>query len=113
MNAVRQGDILIIPATAPEHFERRTAGRCTVGYGEATGHHHVIEQAQWVVAPGTTEDDLRQFAMGARNIPVFVVATEETTLIHPEHDTIAIAPGVWRVIRQAQYSPQELRAVYD
>lgn len=118
MNAyrtIRQGDILLVPASAPDGYETRKPGRCVVGYGEATGHHHVLENVQWVVAPGTTDDDLRRFAMGQKQtMPVFIVATEETSLTHPEHDALTIAPGVWRVIRQAQHVPGELpQAVYD
>lgn len=114
-NVLRQGDILLIRTeSAPAEFERRAPGKAIVGYGEATGHHHVLEMAQWVVAPGTTDDDLRRFAQGERHMPVFVVATEPTTLTHPEHDALTVAPGVWRVIRQTQHVPGDLpRAVLD
>lgn len=108
---IRQGDILLIPAPdAPATHERNDAD-VVLGLGEVTGHSHVLHNAQWLVAPDT---DVREFAAtGASSAPVFVVAGEDATLTHEEHDTLTVPPGIWRVVRQREYSPQAIRAVMD
>ena len=103
-NQIRQGDIILIRvADAPHGYEHRPAKRAIVGYGEVTGHHHALTNVEWVVAPETTPADLEAFAQGTKTLPVFVVATDETELIHDEHDLHKIAPGVWRVLRQKEW----------
>ena len=34
-------------------------------------------------------------------------------LVHDEHDTLTIAPGAYKVIRQREYHPEEIRNVAD
>lgn len=119
MNAaqsIRQGDLLLVKiAKPPTNLERKPTknGQCTIGYGEVTGHHHTIQDAEWLVAPETTMDDLHQFALGNTTMPVFVVLDEPTTLTHQEHAPIALGAGVWQVVRQREYFPGELRSVRD
>jgi hypothetical protein len=113
---IRQGDIALIrteilpPTVAPRPQGR---GRLTLGYGEVSGHHHVLEDAIWVVAEKTTQEDLRQFALGNKTIPVFVVVEEETQLVHQEHDTLIVQPGIWQVVRQREYTPGAIVSVRD
>lgn len=113
---VRQGDILLVKVNgAPTDFRRMPTknNQCTVGYGEVSGHHHTIQDAVWLVAPETTEQDLHQFALGDKTLPVFVVADAPTTLVHQEHALIALDAGVWQVLRQREYTPAAIISVRD
>lgn len=113
---VRQGDILLVKVNvAPASFAPLPTknGAVTVGFGEVTGHHHTIADAVWYVAPGTTMDDLHQFALGDKTMPVFVVAQEATVLTHQEHAPIALDAGVWQVVRQRTYEPGRILSVRD
>ena len=111
---IRQGDIILKRvASAPASYKHIPAKRAIVGYGEATGHTHVLADVEWVVAPETSEDDLKQFALGRKMMPVFTVVPEATTLTHQEHATLVVPPGVWQVARQAEYTPQAIRTVID
>lgn len=113
---VRQGDMLLIKVdAAPSGHVRKPAPQgATIGYGEISGHHHTIADVEWLVAPETTAEDLHQFAMGNRQeLPVFVVASEPTTLTHQEHAPIALDAGVWQVVRQREYAPGAIVSVRD
>lgn len=114
MNTVRQGDMLLIQVdAAPEGYEHRPAKRAIIGYGEVTGHHHVLNDVEWIVDADTTPADLEAFAQGTKTMPVFIVATDDTELVHDEHATIKVVPGVWRVLRQKEYRPDAIRSVLD
>lgn len=113
---IRQGDLLLVRvANPPADSERKPTkdGTCTIGYGEVTGHHHTIQDAVWYVAPEVTMEELHQFALGNKTIPVFVVADEPTTLTHQEHAPLAIEAGVWQVLRQREYSSAAIVSVRD
>lgn len=111
---IRQGDILLIQADAPTTHV--TGGQNPVlGFGEVTGHKHVLQDAVWVVAPEDI-NAVHQFAMdgtGNKN-PVFVLVPEQGgTLIHEEHAPLSVPPGLWQVVRQREYSPEAIRSVID
>lgn len=111
---LRQGDIFLVPVQgAPTNFVARPAGRLVLGHGETTGHLHILELGQWVVAPETTEQELHEFAVGTRRMTVFVAVTEETHFIHHTHAPHVVAPGVYEVVRQREYSPDSIRPVAD
>lgn len=116
VQSVRQGDILLVRvATRSVGLERKPTknGSVTVGFGEVTGHHHSIQDAVWLVAPETTMEDLHQFALGDKTMPVFVAADAPTTLTHQEHNPIALDAGIWQVLRQRTYSPGRIVSVRD
>lgn len=111
---IRQGDILLVPASAPANYRHMRVDEVVVGYGEATGHTHVIGNAVWLVAPETTGEHLHRFAMGKMlEVPVFVEVAEDATLRHQEHAPLTVPAGTWRVIRQREYSPAAIRSVID
>ena len=61
----RQGDIYLIKVAAeqvPARFETREPSDCILGYGEATGHTHVLEKAQWLVDACLHISQLKRFA---------------------------------------------------
>lgn len=75
-------------------------GRIILAHGEATGHHHSIdaEAADW----WKTSDGKQ-----------FVDVHTATRVIHQEHAPIDLLPGLYRVHRQREYSPEEIRSVTD
>lgn len=113
---IRQGDILLIPVTSiPATYEQRKPATVTIGHGEVTGHHHVLKEAAWLVAPETTAEALFRFgANGQTDAPLFVYIDEGGTVLeHPEHAAIDVPTGTYRVVRQREYTPQAIRSVMD
>lgn len=109
MQPIRQGDVLLVPVTQiPADVKAREPG--TRGHvlmeGEATGHAHTIEDVDGVqFVTSEQAEELRMWLL---------VETEEPVdLVHDEHDTLAIPPGQYEVIRQVEYEPEALRPVLD
>lgn len=103
---IRQGDVLIVPCPnlpADTAVVARENGRLILAHGEATGHAHAIvdEAAELVTADQAA--DLYLLVHGAESVP----------LVHDEHDTLLIPPGVYRVVRQREYTPEGVRGVSD
>lgn len=107
---IRQGDILLIPADATPADYIQRSGEVVLGLGEVTGHRHLLQHAVWLVAPTT---DVAQFAISGGDVPVFVVAGENSQLVHEEHRALKIPAGTWQVIRQREYTPSTNRFVAD
>ncbi len=100
----RQGDVLLVktrrqelPGATPVP---RDQGRIVLALGEATGHAHAV------VAAGA---ELLERADGERYLRVDGPAE----LTHEEHGTIALEPGLYRVIRQREYGPGAAEYVRD
>ena len=94
---IRQGDVGLIavdeiPADAIE--QKREGGRVVLAYGEATGHAHAFADR------GVT-------ALKAANSDVFLRVVKPATLRHEEHTHIAVPPGLYRVLRQREWSDAE------
>lgn len=104
----RQGDVLIRSVAAlPSNVkpEKPDAGRVVLAYGEVTGHAHAIDVAEaesftMADAGGIVRRFLRVFDRGAK-------------LKHEEHKTVEIPPGVFEIVQQREYSPEEIRNVAD
>lgn len=94
---VRQGDILLVPVEKlPEGLKAvpRENGRIVLAEGEATGHLHAIEAPEAMfLATDLAEVEGR-----------FLAVEAEVALVHPEHDTVTLAPGDYAVIRQREYA---------
>ena len=104
---IRQGDVLIIPTNeipANATDVARENGRLILAHGEATGHAHAIveENAELLVT-----------AEQANELYLLVHGLDTVNLVHDEHDTLTIAPGSYRVVRQREYTPEGLRNVAD
>lgn len=98
----RQGDVLVrrvasIPADAK--LQPRT-GDIILAHGEVTGHAHRVKERQADMYGGGGGFYLKVAAGGA-------------TITHEEHATIPLAPGDYRVLRQREYYPNEIRNVAD
>lgn len=97
----RQGDVLIVPCGSIPTDLKKT-NRVTLALGEVTGHHHSIAEG----ANG--------YASDVDALCDFVEVTAGTAdLTHQEHETIALPAGTYRIVRQVEYSPAELRNVRD
>jgi len=93
----RQGDVLFVKVAdlPPELVERKSD---VVVEGEATGHAHRLTAGQiWQTREGQ----------------LFLSAAGGASIVHEEHGPIELEPGYWQVIRQREYSPEEIRWVMD
>ena len=100
----RQGDVLLesielIPKAA-EFVESK--GAIVLAYGEATGHHHAIRNSS------------ARLYRDPRTQTSYVEIAESLALLeHEEHAPITLYPGIYRVVLQREYHPQEVRKVVD
>lgn len=99
----RQGDVMLVKINGIEKEKCAKAkpinGRIILAHGEVTGHHHSIDSdsADW----WKNGDDQ------------FVELHNPTQLIHQEHSPIDLPVGIYRVIRQREYTPEAIRNVAD
>lgn len=104
----RQGDVLLRgPIQRPENLRAlpvTAASRAILALGEATGHHHSFSPgAATLYAP-------EENAVECTHVEI---AEAMALLEHQEHDSIALAPGCYEVIRQREYAPEAIRRVAD
>ena len=100
MAIYRQGDVLLVPVDeVPRGARRVRPKRLIIAEGEVTGHVHEL-------VGGKVE-------LFEKAEVVFAKIMSAPQLQHAEHATQTIEPGVYRVVRQREYSPEELRRVAD
>jgi hypothetical protein len=94
----RQGDVFLelvgdaeVGAEVP-----RADGPVILALGEATGHAHAIREDGAVLYHGKAANEDR-----------FLRVLRPVNLTHEEHDRIALAPGLYRVRRQRQWTDAE------
>lgn len=101
---IRQGDValeLLIGAIPADVCPvPRELNRVVLAHGEITGHAHALEES------GVS-------LYSAPDGSLYLSVTEPATLKHEEHAHVGIAPGQYRVHRQREYSPEEIRRVQD
>jgi hypothetical protein len=93
----RQGDVLLVKVAdlPPERVERKSN---VLVEGEATGHAHRLTEGQvWQTREGL----------------LYLRAVAGSQIVHEEHAALHLEPGYWKVIRQREYSPEEIRWVED
>jgi hypothetical protein len=96
----RHGDVLVLQVPAlPEAALKKT--HLTLAEGELTGHSHRIAESD---SAELWEHQSDRFLR---------VIGPSATLIHEEHGPITLTPGIYRVWRQREYSPNEIRTVRD
>ena len=102
----RQGDVLLVAvATIPEEAKDRVSrvgNRLVLAEGEATGHAHAVKSREAVL-----------FRDPELNRVFLQVTGQGVALEHDEHSPVALAPGAYEVVRQVEYSPEEIRRVAD
>lgn len=90
MTFKHQGDILFTPFTgAVEGEVQKHKGSFTVGYGEATGHHHDV-----------VCDDMQIVKTDKGFI---LVLGKEGRVTHQEHKDIVLSPGKYFVEHEREY----------
>lgn len=99
----RQGDVLLMqidemPGTAKEGTP--DGERIVLAYGEVTGHAHAVAAE---LARIFVDKETRFLHVG----------DDGANLVHEEHATIALAPGVYRIVHQREYIPNSSRFVLD
>jgi len=102
----RQGDVLVVPISGKLKdgltLVPREGGKIILAEGEVTGHYHAIAEEGVALLEGENDDDR-----------YLQVETEEAHLTHNEHGTLTIPKGNYKVTRQVEYTPQEVRRVAD
>jgi hypothetical protein len=115
-NQFRQGDVWLERMSDVDQLPeglvelKRDRGRVILAYGEVTGHAHAIAERNAALfgKPGSDERWLVVRPSGA------TIETGAGVVVrHEEHAPIALAPGVYRVGRQREYSPSEIKYVAD
>jgi hypothetical protein len=101
----RQGDVLIerIDAIPPAAVPATARGRWILAEGEVTGHTHSVAAEDATLLLLELEDEMEMYLR-------VHTATEVT---HQEHGPISLAPGDYRIGRQREYSPEQIRRVAD
>lgn len=103
MHQIRQGDVYLKPAGKVSLDGAKTVapvnGRFILAEGEATGHHHSV-----------AVETCGLFDLTGKTV---LVVDAPTPLTHQEHGEITIAPGMYFVIRQREYTPEAIRRVMD
>lgn len=100
-NWAHQGDIVFVPSKEVKGEEQKHNGRFTVGFGEATGHHHDV-----------ICDDMKVLKTEQGYI---LVLGSEGRVVHQEHKDIVLAPGMYVVEheRERDYFQNVVRKVID
>lgn len=99
---VRQGDVLLVACSAIPAKAKAIArenGRVILAHGEVTGHAHAISE--------------KSCALLEHRSQRYLSVPKGAQIKHEEHATIAVPPGKYCVIRQVEYSPEEIRNVAD
>ena len=112
----RQGDVLLVATTSiPDGTVpvKRENGRLVLAHREVTGHHHSILDRDAELVAITASADTLVTADEAAELYLLVHGTEPVELTHQEHATVTVEPGVYRVVRQREYAPEEIRRVAD
>lgn len=96
----RQGDVLFRVAKPPKG-ERKIRKDGIIMHGEATGHAHRIAD----LTSGEVYDIGERCFLSASPAGV--------SIVHDEHGPIVLPGGAYEVLRQREYSPEEIRNVAD
>ena len=101
---IRQGDVFLEKIESlPNGLKpvKQKKKKIILAYGEATGHHHAIEEIEKVDSFIDADGNL------------YLDIKEDTVLTHQEHSEIKLPVGVYVVTTQREYSPEEIRNVRD
>jgi hypothetical protein len=106
MNQFRQGDVLLTrvermpKGLTPVPLE---AGRVVLAHGEVTGHAHAID--------GEVAALFERSGIGGER---YIDVKAPANLVHEEHGTVALEPGIYAVTRQREHDlAGEARRVAD
>jgi hypothetical protein len=99
----RQGDVLFIARACAPAGKRMVRKDGRILEGEATGHVHRVAETSLAIAEVYEVEDR-----------LFLSASEDgVAIVHEEHKPIILPAGNYDVVRQREYSPEEIRNVAD
>jgi len=100
MALYRHGDLLVscVQSLPPN---ARKLHHSVLAQGELTGHSHRV-----------AERDSAQLYESEEGLYMCVTG-RSATLVHQEHGPIELPPGIYKVWRQREYTPAEIRVVRD
>ena len=101
----RQGDVLLKGLEAknfPTGDFKKTRS-IILAEGEATGHAHVL-----TCAPEAPEIEFLE-----KDGTLYLRIAEPAPLVHEEHARITVEPGIYRVQKGREYTPEAIRNVMD
>jgi hypothetical protein len=96
----RQGDVLIETVTQIPREAKLHEGPPILVYGEVTGHAHRIAE----------QDQAEVWEYGDL---LYLDVIESITIVHDEHGPISLPPGIYKVWRQREYTPDDVRTIRD
>jgi len=100
-NHYRQGDVLIERVESLPKTAKLQKGPVILAHGEVTGHAHQIHKGA-------------NLYMDPESQATYVeIAEAIADLTHEEHATVPLEKGIYRVVRQREYSPEAIRNVAD
>lgn len=107
VNQAAQGDILITRiANLPNKVSLVKWQKLAIIAHSESGHSHVMDA-----------DKVDMYRLPEEIYECFLVVKETATLEHlrpfDTHESIAFEPGIYRVNRQREYTPQGMRRVED
>lgn len=116
----RQGDVLIervnaLPSGLKE-APRDKYGHIVLALGEHSGHRHAIRDEN---VTSFLVETAERSALSA-DVDYILVGGSGATLNHEyvsglkaDHEPISLAPGVYRIVGQRQYSPEAIKRAVD
>jgi hypothetical protein len=120
MRIIRQGDVALVQVSqlpegcVPVEGQSR---KIVLALGEATGHHHRIEDHVTIGPEAAAE--IAEAAIARARLFVaptgerFLEVKETVTLLHEEHSPHAIPPGIYELPFQMEYNAALMRFVQD
>jgi hypothetical protein len=102
MKMYRQGDLLFKLVERVPKGKKRASGH--ILEGEVTGHIHRVAEA-----------NLGQAEVLDCDTGLFMRVSGEggVSIVHEDHNTLVLPPGNYEVVRQREYTPEEIRNVMD
>lgn len=112
MKNFRQGDVPLVPFTGNlQGFAEVPIdnGKIVLALGEATGHHHRVEFSFDGLEPGQA----RLFRDAQNGAQILQIGGGGATLLHEEHDPIALPPGRYLQLVQVEDDGEMIAQVAD
>lgn len=97
----RQGDVLFRAVREIPQGKRRKRANGHILEGEATGHIHRIADV--------AAAEVLEIGEGL----YLSVGDAGVSIVHEDHRPVELPPGNYEVVRQREYSPEEIRNVCD
>lgn len=108
MEHYRQGDVMIRRVKKLDKAvskDLKQAKQGVLAYGEVTGHAHRLISEGGLMVAETVENN--------RPLVTSFSLEQDGKLVHEEHETVELPAGDYVVVRQREYTPQEIRRVAD